>query len=164
MSAATTPPDKPARRAVLSYVLTTVFGAAVVGAVALYGQVYQADRVERTAEVDKFVEAANAMDPLVRKFVKEVKAGKLTPETREAIRQNLQLQRGQLENVEAIVSAGDKAKVAKYQDALGRADTGIKNATGPLDSREYAQAVADIADQREPLYTALRRNPLPLLG
>ena len=166
MTAATAHPDKPAGRGlvILGFLVTTLFTGAVTCAVGFYNTAYQAVRTERTAQVDKFVQAAGEFDPLVRSFVADEKAGVLTPKTRTAVRDNLLKQREALDSVRSVAPASSLIEIDEYEATLGRADDGAKSAVGPLDSQKFVQEAVHIAEQRNVLFKKLRAPPSLLLN
>lgn len=158
--AATAPAStgRPASRTflVVGFVCATLFSGAVTLAVGVYNAKYQADRAERTAQIDRFVQSTADFKQLVVQFVAETDSGGLTTKTRAAIKANLLQQQSTLESAAVLVPPAMHQPIDQYMEALGRADQGIKDAAGPMHSRDFAQAAADIAAQRPRLLAALR--------
>lgn len=67
-------------------------------------------------------------------------------------------QRGALEGAGTLLSDQERALADDYIEALVAADAGSKEATGPLDSRGFAQAAVQIATLRPQLIEALRAD------
>ncbi|WP_292045583.1 MULTISPECIES: hypothetical protein [unclassified Brevundimonas] len=150
---------KPASRllVVIGFLCTTAVGGLVTLGVGMCSADYQATRQDRTAQVNQFVEASKAFDPLVVSFVQEVSKGDLTSPTREKIKANLVEQRNTLESAYSLLDDREKAMADVYVEALVDADDGLRKATGPLDSRDFAQAAVHVAEIRPDLYEALRK-------
>lgn len=158
--AAAAAPDKPASRTlvVCGFILATIFSGLVTLWVGTYSATHQARLADRTAQVNRFIESAEAFDPLVVAFVAEAKSGAISPATRKAIKANLVKQRSTLESAHGLLSSNDQALAKEYVEKLVAADAGLKKATGPLDSRAFAQAAVDLATIRPKLYDAIRAN------
>lgn len=156
--------DKPASKSlvVIGFICATLFSTVVGGAVTYWVGIrsaqHQAHLADRTAQVDRFIEAAQAFDPLVVTFVREVRAGRVTQPTKDAIKANLLQQRSALESAGTLLSDQEQALVDRYVEALVAADAGSKGSTGPLDSRGFAQAAVEIATLRPELIEALRAD------
>lgn len=160
----TAPGDKPASKStviaafVATTLFTTVIGGLVTYWVGIQSAQHQAHLQDRTTQVNRFVDAAEAFDPLVVKFVGEVRDGRITQPTKDAIKANLLLQRSTLESAQSLLSSDERVLAKRYVEALVDADAGSKTSTGPLDSRKFAQAAVDIATLRPTLIEALRKN------
>lgn len=150
--------EKPASRTlvIVGFLAATAFSGLVTLGVGVYSSGYQARLADRTAQVNRFVQAAEGFDPLVVRFVAESRDSNITQETRDAIKANLVAQRSTLESAQSLLSPGEAAMAIEYSTLLARADAGLKKSTGRLDSREFAQASADVAAARPKLYSALR--------
>lgn len=161
---ATSPGDKPASKSlvvigfVCATLFTTIIGGFVTFVTGIESAKHQAYLQERTALANQFAMPAEAFDPLVVKFVAEVRDGRITPATKAAIKANLLQQRSALENAGALISPDEEAEVRSYIDALVAADEGAKRSTGPLDSGGFARAAVDIATLRPDVLEALRSN------
>lgn len=162
--AATSPGDRPASKTtvIAAFVATTLFTTVVGGIVTYWVGIqsaqHQAQLSDRTAQVNRFVEAAEAFDPLVVRFVGEVRTGRVTQPTKNAIKTNLLQQRSALESAGSLLSNQERALANRYIEALVAADAGSKDATGPLNSRDFAQAAVHIAEIRPRLIEALRAD------
>lgn len=162
--AATSPGDRPASKTtvIAAFVATTLFTTVIGGAVTYWISIesaqHQARLADRTAQVDRFIAAAQAFDPLVVKFVSEVGAGEVTEPTKGAIKANILQQSSALESARTLLSDRERELADQYVAALVAADAGSKGATGPLDSRGFAQAAVQIATLRPQLIEALRAD------
>lgn len=150
--------DKPASRTLViaGFIAATAFSGLVTLGVGVYSSGYQARLADRTAQVNRFVQAAEGLDPLVIRFVAESRNSRISLETRSAIKANLVAQRSTLESAQSLLSPSEASLAASYSTLLTRADAGLKKSTGPLDSQDFAQASADVAAARPKLYAALR--------
>lgn len=150
--------ERPASRTlvIVGFIAATAFSGLVTLGVGVYNTGYQARLADRTATVNRFIGAAEGFDPLVVRFVAESGQSRISPATREAIKANLVAQRSSLESAQALLSPREAELAAQYSGLLARADSGLKQSSGPLDSRDFAQAAADIAAARPTLYAALR--------
>lgn len=141
---------------VVGFILSTMVTTGVTWWSSRESAKYQAQLAERIVQVNRFSDAAQAFDPIVVKFIKEVEDGKVSSATRDTIKTNLMLQRSILENAGSLLD-GNKARAANlYVEALVKASDGLSTATGPLDSRAFVQAAADIAALRPDLLKELR--------
>lgn len=162
--AATSPGERPASKTtvIMAFVATTLFTTVIGGLVTYWVGIqsaqHQAHLADRTAQVDRFIAAAQAFDPLVVTFVREVRAGRVSQPTKDAIKANLLQQRSALESAGTLLSDQERALADDYIEALVAADAGSKEATGPLDSRGFAQAAVQIATLRPELIEALRAD------
>lgn len=141
---------------VAGFVCATIFSAAVTLGVGVYTSDHQAHVADRLTQVNRFVDTSQQMDQLVAAAVPEIRRGHITAPTREALRSNLRLQRGHLEGLNGRLSSREAELAADYTAALLRLDEGVKEAKGPLQSREFAQAAADIAGIRPDLIVELK--------
>lgn len=159
--AATSHGERPASKTtvIVAFVATTLFTTVIGGLVTYWVGIqsaqHQAHLADRTAQVDRFIAAAQAFDPLVVTFVREVRVGRVTQPTKDAIKANLLQQRSALEGAGTLLSDQERALADDYIEALVAADAGSKEATGPLDSRGFAQAAVQIATLRPELIEAL---------
>lgn len=158
---AVAPMEKPAGKAlvVIGFVVSTFLTGAVTLGVGLYNNAYQTTRTERSAQVDKFVQAAQDFDPLVRQFVADEAKGQLTESTRAAIRGNLLKQHNALQSVRSVAPRSAFSDIDKYDSMIVHADTAIKNAHTISESRDFAQAALDLGVDRENLLRELRAPP-----
>ena len=160
--AASAPGEGPASKSLVvagfiaATLFTTVVGGGVTYWVGIRSAEHQAYLADRTSQANRFIEAAEAFDPLVIKFVTEVKQGRITQPTRDAIKANLVRQRTTLESAQSLLTDQEEALANDYVEALVAADAGLKASTGPLDSQGFAQAAVNVATLRPKLYDALK--------
>ncbi len=151
------------RLVITGFVLATGFSGLVTLVVAFYNTQYQAVRTERAAAADKFVQTAQAMDPIVRRFVADQKMGRVSPKTRADIRDNLLQQMSTLEAARTVASKSSERPIMAYEATLTRADSGIKAAGSPVQSGAFVQEVVHLAEQRPLLFRSLRAPPSVLM-
>lgn len=156
--AATTSGGQPASRGLViaGFITATLFSGIVTYIVGISSATHQARLADRTAQTAKFSDVAGRFDPLVVKFVAEVREGRIKETTKAEIKANLLAQRSALEASEGLFDRSEEPIVEAYIDQLTDADHGVKNASGPLDSQAFAQAAANIADLRPEVIGALR--------
>lgn len=146
-----------------SFVGSTVFTALISAGLTMYGAAYQSCRLERAAQVEKFVEASDRFEPLIREFVLETKSGKLRSQTKAALQSNLGSQGEALDDAKSVSSDKANRLIAKYESTLTLAYKGLRPATNALDSREFIQQTVHLVEQRDALVAELRRPPSLLL-
>lgn len=154
---------KPDDRKLMLWGLVTAISTAALSGLVTYcvnvqSAEYQVQLTDRAAQVNRFVESAEAFDPLVAKFVQEISQGDIAPITRETIKANLMKQHSTLESAEVGLTNDARKWAEDYRAALVVADTGLQNSTQILNSRQFVQAAADIAALRPAVIKVLREK------
>lgn len=141
---------------VIGFILASLFGAMITIGTGFLTTEHQSKVSERAARVNDLALPANEFDALVSVYVSEVNRSNVTVKTKQDIRANLKAQRAALEGLNGLASPSELSLIKQYDAALGRADTGIKTGTGPLNTQAFMQAAADIAYHRSTLLKQLR--------
>lgn len=150
--------SSPASRSlvIVSSIVVTILTGVITCSVEVYSADHQAKLMDKTTQINHFIDAAKELDPLVVRFVSETKDGKIKDSTKKEIKLNLIHQRSTLESMQSMLSDDEKKLAKRYSAALSEADQGLKNSTGPLDSRDFIQSTIHIAELRPQLYSAIR--------
>lgn len=154
------PDQKPPGRIflVIGFLATTAVTTAGSVLSGYYLNAWQVTRAQKISDVNKFVDATEAFNPLVREYTSEILAGKPADDTKEKIGKNIQLQDTLLEDLSPYLDEEGKKDVLLYRKLAVDVDAKLSAAHSLVESRDFYQAVADSLPTRSVVVGDLRRS------
>ena len=119
---------------------------------------WQVTRTQQISDVNKFVDATEATNALVRAYVGKLLNHQPAEEAKEAVARNFQLQDSLLEDERNYLDENGKADVKVYRAIIVRLNSTLEGSTQVLDTGPFLQAVNNSLVQRSLVVGDLRRS------